>query len=125
MGDGLLRARRNLTNFARRFFASLIWHGQRATGVPSSSRPGTPDLSPAERHEIVIKRLMADARAAGAEAERGRILAILDHPSAKQWAKLAWALAKTNGLDAEAAQRFLEAAAIDAAAADGQPLTLH
>jgi hypothetical protein len=109
------------SRFVRRLFA----FGRQATGAPASLRPGAPDLSPVERHEIALKQLIANAKASGANAERERIMKILDHPQAKKSAKLAWALAMTNSLDAEAALSFLEAAALDAATDAGQLPTMH
>ncbi len=120
------------------FVRGLSRLGPRATGAPTSSRPGAPDLCspatvasafPREAFEALLDRLVSVTLEAGAAEERRRIAALIDHPKAAGLTRFAWRLASVDGVTHAAAIELLEIAAIDhavaAAAQSGAPITLH
>jgi hypothetical protein len=110
--------------------------GQRAAIAPSEASRHLPepiraalDRSIPEPLRVATANLISSAYSAGTSVERARISSIMDLPSARGFAPLAWALAK-GGSDPAQAEQALVAAAVDAVAvgtaadAEGQISTL-
>ena len=112
-----------LISICRATLARITGRRQRAAIAPSEASRHLPepicaalDRNIPEPIRVATANMVATVYAAGISVERARISAIMELPSARGFAPLAWALAK-GGSDPAQADQALVAAAVDAVAA--------